>query len=149
MGPLISPVHFFSGMAQPIQSLQRSKYLLYCKLRKKYISRKKWSKYRFAEYLLSQKKFTKTELIRYKLLSKRQIYAPNAHLRSTQKTPKRGRPRLITEQQERKLVDKYKALHRDGHAGTIKHLQSDVCTKNFIFKFFVEYFLGISACAEQ
>ena len=140
MGPLISPVHFFSPMVQPICSLQKSKFLLYCKLRKKYISRKKWSAYRFAQYLLSQKKFTKAELIRYKLLPKRQIYSKNAHLRSAQKAKKRGRPRLITEAQERQLVDKYKAMHRDGHAATIRHLQSDVCPQYFIFHFSVDCF---------
>ena len=136
-------------MVQPTNSLNGSKFLLYCKLRKKYISRKKWSKYRFAQYLLSQKKFSKAELIRFKLLSKRQLYKSNEDLHSTQKTKKRGRPRLITVDQERKLVDKYKTMHRDGHAAKIKSLQSDVCSIPFIFDTFIGCLLGLRTRTEK
>ena len=149
MGPMISPTLNFPCMAQPTNSFGRAKYLLYCKLRKKSISRKKWSRYRFSQYLLAQKKFTKAELIRFKLLPKRQLYASNADLHSSEPRKKRGRPRLITVEQERKLVEKYKTMHRDGHAAKIRNLQSDVCILPFNSNILVENFLGFTTCPKK
>ena len=142
---IINHLHnIFLIMTEQRDSEKVSKWLRYCKMRKKYISRKHWSKFRFAQMLLRNKDYTRAELISYKLLSKRSLTLLTHREHKTHPQKPRGRPRLITHVQERQLVNKYKSQHRQGQPGTVRNMASDVCFLSFVINFFSELIIGFT-----
>ena len=128
--------NIFLIMTEQRDSEKVSKWLRYCKMRKKYISRKHWSKLRFVQMLLRNKDYTRAELISYKLFSKRSLALLRQTEHKTDQQKPRDRPRLITHVQGRQLVNKYKLRHRQEHPGTVCNMASDVCFLSFVINFF-------------
>ena len=128
--------NIFLIMTEQRDSEKVSKRLRYCKMRKKYISRKHWSKFLFAQMLLCNKDYTRAELISYKLLSKRSITSLTQTEHKTYQQKPRGRPRLITHVQERQLVNKYTSQHRQGQPETVRNMASDAWVLSFVINFF-------------